>query len=138
MVLLRVREKKRMVVYVEYAFLENFLLDFILLYISMRASRIKTKLWRLFLSAGIGGVFAVVFPLFPLNEGGRYALKWATGFLLCFVAFGEIKGGNAWGRYALSCLFFFFSTFCFGGALTAWGIEQSFIGLHFCSCPHFS
>ena len=120
-----------MVIYIEYAFLENFILDFILLYVSLKASRGNARLWRLLCSAMLGGVFAVIFPIFPLNEWGRYALKWATGFLLCFLAFGEIKSKNAWGRYALNCLFFFSSTFFFGGALTALHVEKSTLLLDF-------
>jgi hypothetical protein len=82
------------------------------------------RLFRLCFASTVGGVFAVIFPLIVVNEAGRYALKWITGFILSFLAFGRIKNKNDVGRYALSTLSFFVSTFLFGGAITALGISE--------------
>ena len=120
-----------MVVYIEYVFIENFLLDFTLLFVSLKAARQKISLLRLLFSSALGGVFAVVFPMLSLNNGGRYALKWFTGFLLCFFAFGRVKTKKEWGRYLTNCFFFFFSTFVFGGALTALNAKNQVIWLDF-------
>lgn len=108
-----------MVVYVEYAFLENFLLDGVLLYLSLRAARVAFQ-WRNVLFASfLGALFALVFPLLTLPDFLKNVLKGGGGALLCLVAFGRVKGKSAWGRYALTCLFFFIFTFVFAGALTA-------------------
>ena len=108
-----------MSVYIEYAFAENFLLDGVLLWLSLRIARCKIVKGRLFLSALLGGVFALVFPLLVLPVFFSYLLKFAVGFLLCMVAFPRLKTKNEWGRYALSSACFFSLTFFFGGALTA-------------------
>ena len=52
-----------MEIYVEYAFLENFLFDYVLLRLAFYAAKIKVKKKKLVLSAACGGVFALLFPL---------------------------------------------------------------------------
>ena len=108
-----------MSVYIEYAFAENFLLDGVLLWLSLRIARCKIVTGKLLLSALLGGVFALVFPLLVLPVFFSYLLKFAVGFLLCMVAFPRLKTKNEWGRYALSSACFFSLAFFFGGALTA-------------------
>ena len=108
-----------MVVYIEYAFLENTLFDFALLSLSFLLCKTKTAWWKILISACIGGVFAVVFPLILLPNALLIFLKIAVGFLLCLLAFPRIKNRKEWGRYALNVGVFFFLTFVYGGALTA-------------------
>lgn len=101
-----------MVVYVEYALAENFLLDGMLLYLALRAAKRKIRKKRLFFAAALGAAFAVAFPLLPMPEFLAYLLKFAFGGLLCLVANGR-------GRYAATCVFFFGFSFVFAGALFA-------------------
>ena len=108
-----------MSVYIEYAFAENFLLDGVLLWLSLRVVKIKIAWKRLCFAAACGGVFALVCPLLTLPLWIGVFLKISVGFLLCMLAFPRLKTKNEWGRYALSSVFFFACTFFFGGALTA-------------------
>lgn len=108
-----------MVVYIEYAFLENTLFDFALLCLSFLLCKTKIVWWKTLISACAGGVFAVFFPLICLPEILLILLKIAVGFLLCLIAFPPIKTKKDGGRYALNTLVFFFLTFVYGGALTA-------------------
>ncbi len=120
-----------MVVYVEYVFLENMLLDFTLLLISLKAVKEKIRFFRLFCSAVLGGLFAVVFPFISINEGGRYALKLLFGAFMCILPFLPIKGKKEWGRYALCIISFYFCTFFFAGMLTFFKAEKFWIWIEF-------
>ncbi|MBQ8294891.1 MAG: sigma-E processing peptidase SpoIIGA [Clostridia bacterium] len=113
-----------MVVYIEYALLENVLFDGILLFLSLSAANACISRRKLIFASLCGGVFAVVFPLLVLPPIFAYILKFSFGFLLCFIPFGRIKTKNEWGRYALSATFFFIFSFGFGGALL--GLSQRF------------
>lgn len=127
-----------MVVYVEYVFLENMLLDFTLLLISLKAVKEKIRFLRLLFSAILGGLFAVVFPFILINEGDRYALKLLFGAFMCILPFLPIKGKNAWGRYALSTVAFYFCTFFFAGMLTFFKAEKFWIWIEFAfACVFF-
>lgn len=106
-----------MKIYVEYAWLENFILDGVLLWLALRAGKTPIRVFRLCISAGLGGVFAIVFPLLALPFWAKYLLKFSVGFLLCLLAYPPIKRKKEWGRYALTVSFFFVFTFLFGGVL---------------------
>lgn len=113
-----------MVVYWEYAFAENFLLDGLLLYLAVCAARAKTRAWRLLAGAALGGAEAVLFPLVRLPDWGAYAVKFAGGLLLCLVA---VHKGN-FRSHAVVCAAFFLLTFALGGCLTA---IYSFFGVEY-------
>ncbi len=106
-----------MTVYIEYAFLQNFLLDGGLLWLSLKAVKTAVKWGRLFFSACLGGFFAVVYPLLSLPSVLAFFLKIAVGLFLPLLAFGRVKNKREGGRYALNAVFFFLFTFLFGGAL---------------------
>ena len=113
-----------MVVYVEYAFLENFIFDGALLCLSLVASKEPLKWRKVVFSALCGSIFAVIFPLLSLPRSLGFLLKFSMGFLLCMIPFQRLKTKKEWGRYAMTASFFFAFTFAFGGALT--GVYTSF------------
>lgn len=106
-----------MVIYIEYAFLENFLFDGALLALALFATKTKIRWWRIALSACFGAVFAILFPLLRLPDFLGTVFKIAVGFLLSMLAFGRLKTKKEWGRYALTSIFFFCFAFGFGGTL---------------------
>lgn len=108
-----------MTVYVEYAFLENFLLDGVLLGLSLLAARAPFRWWRVLLSAACGAAFALVYPFVRLPDFLDILLKLSVGALLCLLAHGRVRNKKGWGRYALTCALFFALSFAFGGALIA-------------------
>lgn len=108
-----------MVVYVEYALAENFLLDGMLLWLSLKAAKRKIHILRLLCAATLGAVFAVLFPLFSFPTPLSYTLKGAFGILLCAVCFGKINGLYQLKAFAFCCAFFFAFTFAFAGMLFA-------------------
>ena len=112
-----------MEIYIEYALMENFLLDYALLYLATKAVKTPTRSWRIALSSCIGAVFAVLFPLLTLPKPLAYLLKIAVGLLMCLCLMKGMKNKNEWGMYALTSVFFFAFSFFFGGALSALALE---------------
>ena len=115
-----------MVVYVEYALMENFAVDFTLLYLTDKLIKGKSAFWRILLAAFLGSVFAVVFPLLRLKTPVLQAVKILCPFLLCSILFFkkwsgqgivEIKKGAY--RYLFSVLTFFLLSFAYAGGLIA-------------------
>ena len=106
-----------MEIYIEYALVENFLYDFILLALSFLAARVQVKWRRLLLSAGVGALFAVLYPLLRLPTALGTAVKMATGALLCLLPFRRLYTKKEWGKYFLVTLLFFAFSFAFGGTL---------------------
>ncbi len=108
-----------MTVYIEYALIENFVYDYVLLRLSFFATREKAKRFKLAFSALIGAFFALVCPFITLPSILFLALKSGVGLLLCMLSFGRLKTKKEWGRYAFTALCFFFLTFGYGGAMSA-------------------
>ena len=106
-----------MLVYVEYAFFYNFLIDGVLLRLALWAVRRKKCWLNVLFAACLGGAVALLFPFLTLPPILSFLLKIAVGCLLCLLAFGRVKNKKQWGMYALSCTFFFVFTFAFGGAI---------------------
>ncbi len=104
-----------MVVYVEYAFLENFLIDWLILYLATLTARGKKSLLRISFSAAVGGLEAVIFPMLILPVIAAYAVKILGGILLVLLA---VKREST-KKYLVTGIAFFAYTFVFGGALTA-------------------
>ena len=51
-------------VYIELILLDNFLMDFIILFFSVRLSERRVKIWRILLSALLGGIYSITAVLF--------------------------------------------------------------------------
>ncbi len=104
-----------MVVYIEYAFLENFMIDGALLFIALKCARERAKWYRLLFAALLGAAEAIVFPLLPLPVWAGYLVKFFFGLLLPIVA----VSGKKFTPYLVTAAAFLFFTFALGGLLTA-------------------
>ncbi len=114
-----------MTVYIEYAFLENFLLDGALLWLSQKACRFPTSWGKVVFAATLGAAFALVYPLLRLPALIKLLLKIAVGLLLPLLATKRIPSAKIGGRYALNATLFLALTFVFGGGLLAFGRNKS-------------
>ena len=106
-----------MEVYVEYVLLENFLYDGGLLWLAYRAAKVEAKGWRLCLAAGVGAVFAVIYPLLRLQALLGGICKIAVGVLLCLLPFEGVRVRGRGRQFFLTVALFFAFSFGFGGAL---------------------
>ena len=106
-----------MEIYIEYALIENFLYDGVLLWLAYYTAKVKIRWGKLCLSAVIGAVFAVVYPLLGLPIGAGLVCKIAIGCLLCLLPFPALRAKGKMRRYAFTCMIFFAFSLGFGGAL---------------------
>lgn len=104
-----------MQVYVEYALVENFCMDFCLLVAAKAASKNPAKYGRIAAASVLGACFAVAYPLFGISGAAGIAVKIASGGAMCAVAgkFQSFKG------YLKFTALFTAATFLLGGALIA-------------------
>lgn len=107
-----------MIVYVEYALAENFVIDLALLTASAKLLHRRICLWRSVLASLLGAGFALVYPFLSLPTYVSYVLKTAVGALMCFIVSERVKTKNEGYRYALNAVCFFLLTFAFAGLLS--------------------
>ncbi len=109
----------RMVIYIEYALLENFILDGILLFLSLISVKVSVQPRRLIFASAVGAIFAVVYPLLKVSALSGIFLKFVVGLFLCRLAFGFARDKKSRERFRACAFFFFAYSFAFGGALLA-------------------
>ena len=83
-----------MQVYIELALVENFCMDFTLLYCAKLVAKNAAGWKRISVASALGACFAVLFPLLNLPSAWSVIIKILSGFALCLVAgkFKKIKG----------------------------------------------
>ncbi len=104
-----------MQVYIEYAFLDNFIMDFLLIRISLKCAKIKTSVLRLIVASIIGTVLTITLSLFTFKSGILIVLKILLGLLIAFLGGSYIKVKD----YFLGAFYFFLFTFLSGGIIIA-------------------
>ncbi|MBE5743214.1 MAG: hypothetical protein E7358_00660 [Clostridiales bacterium] len=104
-----------MQVYIEYAFLDNLIINYLLLKTATRCAKIKTRFIFLFLSALVGTVFAIIFPLVRLNNSILFLIKILLACVMVYISgrFITVKS------YFITLMFFILFTFLCGGFLIA-------------------
>ena len=102
-----------MQVYIELAVLENFCMDFTLLYSAKAVSKNTASYKRIALGAVLGAAFAVVFPLIKMHAVLAIAVKILSGLLICLVS-GKFKSVKGYIKFSGAFLIF---TALLGGAL---------------------
>ncbi|MGN0824497.1 MAG: sigma-E processing peptidase SpoIIGA [Candidatus Coproplasma sp.] len=104
-----------MQIYIEFAIIENFCMDFALLATAKAAVKNPAGYIRIAIASAVGAAFAVCFPLLQLTGALAVVIKVGLGLLLAAIAgkFNSIKG------YLKFALAFSAATFISGGALIA-------------------
>ncbi|MBO4963213.1 MAG: sigma-E processing peptidase SpoIIGA [Clostridia bacterium] len=104
-----------MLVYLEYAIIENLVIDYFLLKVSLFFSGVKTKWYKKVFAVVIGTAFAIVLPLFYINNILAFFIKILLAISIVYIA-GEYKSIKS---YFLTLNIFLLCTFLTGGACIA-------------------
>ena len=94
-----------MQVYAELAVIENFCMDFTLLYAAKAAVKNRAGMGRIALAASFGALFAVVFPLFKTGAVLAVIVKVLSGILLCLIA-AKLDGFKSFIKFTGAFLIF--------------------------------
>ena len=100
-----------MVVYIEYVLIDNFVIDFIILYSLGKILKLHINYVRLVLASLLGVIFAFLTPYLSVYNILLLLLKFAMAIVLVFVAFKFKKTKN----FVIAWLCFLFLTFLLGG-----------------------
>ncbi len=104
-----------MSIYIEYAIIDNLIINYLLLKTATRCALIKTRFINLFISSLVGTAVAVLLPLFSLDNGYLLLIKITLSLLLTLLAgkYLSIK------KYLFTYLLFILFTFLCGGFIIA-------------------
>ncbi len=119
-----------MIVYIEYAILDNMAMDMVLLYLVAITTEHRVRWGRLTLSSMVGTLCALAVPLVAVAVG--YILKCLCVFAMCLVAYGSRK-------LPITMLLLVSYTFLLGGVLigllSLFGVQYSIDNM---TCSYYS
>ena len=132
-----------MIVYIDVLFLENFIIDFILLYCVDFFLKGNTKWRRIFFGASIGSFFSIIFTMISLNIFIGIIVKFLLGIIIVWASFGRKN------NFLRRIIIFYLISFVFGGVCFAFCDYRGllinkisvfnlcfyiFLGFCFCKC----
>lgn len=101
-----------MVVYIDVVFLENLILDFIILLATGIIYNGNFKIWRLLLASIVGSAFIVIDFIIELNGVFELVLKMVMSFVMIAISFG-VKSKKSFLKHLVV---FYLTSITFGGA----------------------
>ncbi len=104
-----------MTIYLDVIFLENIVINYIMLYVTGIISKAQIKQKRLFLGALIGAVYSIIYYLFRLKIYSSFIIKIILSIVIIYVAFKSTNFKDLLKKILL----FYLSSFVFGGAAIA-------------------
>ncbi|KPU28313.1 Sporulation sigma-E factor processing peptidase (SpoIIGA) [Caloranaerobacter sp. TR13] len=104
-----------MYVYAEYLILENFIINFIILYVTKKFTRTETSRLRLILAALIGAVYTLVVFYPKLNFMVNFTMKLIVSIFIVIVAFNPIT----FKKFLKLIATFYIVSFVFAGSALA-------------------
>lgn len=99
--------------YVDVLLFENFIIDFFILSITSRFSRLKTTTWKLMLGSAIGALYIVTFFFPSLKFFLTLSIKIAVSILMIIVVFSPERFRDFFKVLSV----FYIISFAFGGAV---------------------
>lgn len=104
-----------MLVYIEYAILQNLIIDYFLIKVSLYLGGVKTKWFKVLFALVLGVGFAIVLPLVYINNKIAFFIKILIAISIVYIA-GEYKSIKS---YFLTLNIFLLLTFLTGGGVIA-------------------
>ena len=104
-----------MLVYIEYAVIENLIIDYFLLKTSLYFSRANYKWYKILFAVCLGTAFAIVLPLININNKIAFFIKILIAISIVYIS-GEYNNIKS---YILTLNLFLLLTFLTGGGVIA-------------------
>lgn len=116
---------EKVIVYAEYVFLENFIMNYIILHLTSKFTKHETKKLRLTLAAGVSALYAFVIFFPSLHFLFSMAIKFAFSMLIIVLAYTPYKFRDFFRLLGT----FYLITLVFGGAGFAMFYFTNFNGI---------
>ena len=111
----KIKTGEDMTVYLDVIFLENIVINYIILYVTGLISKSKIKQNRLLLGALIGAIYSIIYYLLKLKIYSSFIIKIILSIVIIYISFNS----NNYKDLLKKVLLFYLTSFVFGGATIA-------------------
>lgn len=101
-----------MTVYIDVVFLENLILNVIILYATSLIAKTNLKIIRTLISASIGSIYAIMYYIFQIGLYSNIIFKFVLSVIMIYVAFNP----KEFKTLLKVLILFYLTSFVFGGA----------------------
>ena len=101
-----------MTVYIDVVFLENLILNVIILYATSLIAKMNLKIIRTLISASIGSIYAIMYYIFQIGLYSNIIFKFILSVIMIYVAFNP----KEFKTLLKVLILFYLTSFVFGGA----------------------
>lgn len=101
-----------MTVYIDVVFLENLILNVIILYATSLIAKTNLKIIRTLISASIGSIYAIMYYIFQIGLYSNIIFKFILSVIMIYVAFNP----KEFKTLLKVLILFYLTSFVFGGA----------------------
>ena len=101
-----------MVIYIDMLFLENFILNFIILYVTGLISKNKIKFLKLIFGSALGAIYVVMYYFIKINVYSNIIIKLLLSIIMIYISFVPTN----FKEMLKLTVFFYLISFVFGGA----------------------
>lgn len=101
-----------MTVYIDVLFLENFILNFIILYAVGLISKSNIHFWKIGIGAGLGAIYSIIYYLLRKEIYLNFIIKIILSVVMVYISFTT----KSFKELLKMVVFFYLTSFVFGGA----------------------
>ena len=101
-----------MTVYIDVVFLENLILNVIILYATSLIAKMNLKIIRTLISASIGSIYAIMYYIFQIGLYSNIIFKFVLSVIMIYVAFNP----KEFKTLLKVLILYYLTSFVFGGA----------------------
>lgn len=104
-----------MTIYIDVVFIENLIMNYIILFATSIIIKIKVKHIRLILASGLGAIYSIIAYMSILEMYSSVILKIILSIIIVYIAYNPQNVKNMWKYLVI----FYMTSFVFGGAAFA-------------------
>lgn len=104
-----------MTIYIDVVFIENLIMNYIILFATSIIIKIKVKHIRLILTSGLGAIYSIIAYMSILEMYSSVILKIILSIIIVYIAYNPQNVKNMWKYLVI----FYMTSFVFGGAAFA-------------------
>lgn len=104
-----------MTIYIDVVFIENLIMNYIILFATSIIIKIKVKHIRLILASGLGAIYSIIAYMSILEMYSSVILKIILSVIIVYIAYNPQNVKNMWKYLVI----FYMTSFVFGGAAFA-------------------
>ena len=112
MLYVRICLGERMTVYLDVVFLENLVINFLIIYVTGIIAKAKISIFRILLGSAIGAIYSIIYYIIEMRIYSIFFIKIFLSIVIIYISFNP----KNFKKILKQIIFFYLVSFVFGGS----------------------